>query len=193
MFSAIPLSYYSKFPGLFSHPLTDKPGVFCGCSSSESVAPCCQLRRGGDTAPYPDCEKSGLGGTSYTRNRGRSALSDPAPGARPIRSGIISHVPDQSADEALPVNAYPGCRIQFSFPPPLDMPLAAWLNSESKCGRTRDFDSGGGSFLQRGSPPPPPWRPLPGSFSVKSAQPENLGTFARSRGINLCSGRTIGM
>lgn len=26
-------------------------------------------------------------------------------------------------------------------------------------------DSGSGTFLQRGSPPPPPWRLLPGSFS----------------------------
>jgi len=26
------------------------------------------------------------------------------------------------------------------------------------------FDSGGSTFLQRGSPPPPPWRLLPESF-----------------------------
>ena len=29
---------------------------------------------------------------------------------------------------------------------------------------TKDFDSGSGTFLQRGSPPPPPWRLLPESF-----------------------------
>ena len=29
---------------------------------------------------------------------------------------------------------------------------------------TADFDSGDSTFLQRGSPPPPPWRLLPESF-----------------------------
>jgi len=33
------------------------------------------------------------------------------------------------------------------------------------------FDSGGRTFLQRGSPPPPPWRLLPESLSKKITSP----------------------
>ena len=37
---------------------------------------------------------------------------------------------------------------------------------------TEDFDSGSGTFLQRGSPPPPPWRLLPG-FNYRDVRRKN--------------------